>query len=433
MWYFRFAKTTHKGKAMLVKTILNSIEHFKSFVFDTVRFEVIKGIQALVIVIQPRANSNPKCPRCGRSGPVYDTQRTRLYEYVPLWGFPVYFKYAPRRVSCPVDGILVERVPWGEGKERMTTTYQIFLAQWAKRLSWLEVATVFRTSWDSVFRAVRSIVEYGLAHRDLSGVEAIGVDEIQVFYGHKYLTLVYQIDQHARRLLWCGSGHTVKTLLCFFRQWGVKRSAVLKYVCSDMWAPYLKVIHKKAPQALHILDRFHIMKHFGDAIDQTRRTEVRELKANGQLNVLEKNRWVLLKRPENLTEKQTVRLNDLLKVNLRSVKAYLLRQDFQQFWEYSDPPCAARFLDDWVTRTLKTNLDSMKSVAKMLRNHRALILNWFIPEKKLSSGIVEGLNLKAKLTIRKAYGFKNIDHLQLALYHTLGDLPTPILTHRFCG
>lgn len=418
---------------MLVKTILNSIEHFKHFIFGSIRFETIKGIQSLVVIVRARANSGPECPRCGRRGSVYDTQRTRRYEYVPLWGFPVYFSYAPRRVLCPVDGVLVERVPWANGKEHMTTTYQIFLSQWAKRLSWKEVATVFRTSWDSVFHAVRFIVEYGLAHRDLSGVESIGVDEIQVFYGHKYLTMVYQIDHHERRLLWSGPGHTVKTLLRFFRQWGVTSSAAIKYVCSDMWAPYLKVIRKKAPQALHILDRFHIMKHFNEAIDETRRTEVRELKENNQLNVLDKNRWVLLKRPENLTEKQTVRLNDLLKINLRSVKSYLLRQDFQQFWDYSDPACAARFLDDWITRTLKTNLAPMKKVAKMLRKHRSLILNWFIPTNKLSSGVVEGLNLKAKLTIRKAYGFKNLNHLQLALYHTLGNLPVPPLTHRFYG
>ena len=99
-----------------------------------------------------------------------------------------------------------------------------------------------------------------------------------------------------------------------------------------MWAPYLKVIAKKAPNALNILDRFHIMRKFNEAIDEVRRTEVKEFKAAKQENVLEKGRWLLLKRPENLSEKQTSRLGDLLKLNLSSIKAYLLREDFQQFW-----------------------------------------------------------------------------------------------------
>jgi transposase len=418
---------------MLVKTILNSVEQFKSFVFDTVGWETVKGSRAIVATLRARANSRPECPRCGRKAPIYDTQRHRCYAYVPLWGYKVFFRYAPRRVSCPEHGVRVERVPWATGKEQNTTTYRVFLAGWAKRLSWLETAQVFRTSWDTVYRAVCFTVEYGLAHRDITGVAGIGIDEIQVFVGHSYLTLVYQIDHHARRLLWCGPGRTVKTLLRFFRHWGADRSADLKYVSSDMWAPYLKVIRKKAPRAIHILDRFHVAKKFGEAIDLIRRNEVKELKAKGQENVLEKTRWLLLKNRENLSDKQTVRLETLLALNLKVVKAYLLRQDFQQFWEFIDPECAGRFLDEWVTRTLKTNLEPMKDVARMMRRHRNLILNWFLPEPKISNGCVEGLNLKAKLTLRKAYGFKNLNHIQVALYHTLGGLPSPPLTHRFCG
>ena len=142
----------------------------------------------------------------------------------------------------------------------MTHSYKIFLARWARRLSWNEVATVFETSWGCVFRAVKAVVDYGLVHRSLDGVTQIGVDEIAVFAGQKYLTMVYQLDAGARRLLWCGPERRVKTLLRFFRMFGKERSAKLKYVCSDMWGLYLKVIAKKAPQALNILDRFHIMK-----------------------------------------------------------------------------------------------------------------------------------------------------------------------------
>jgi transposase len=125
----------------------------------------------------------------------------------------------------------------------------------------------------------------------------------------------------------------VKTLLRFFREFGKERSEKLKFVCSDMWAPYLKVIAKKAPNALNILDRFHIMRKFNEAIDEIRRGEAKLFKAQNLENVLKRGRWLLLKRPENLSDKQTARLGDLLKLNLSSIKAYLMREDFQRFWE----------------------------------------------------------------------------------------------------
>ena len=153
----------------------------------------------------------------------------------------------------------------------MTKSYQSFLACWAKKLSWLEVATVFRTSWKSVYRSIKWVVDYGLAHRDWDDVEQIGVDELAVFKGHKYLTCVYQLDQNRRRLLWCGVDRKAKTLLRFFRDFGKDRCAKLRFVMSDMWQPYLKVIKKKAVNALNILDRFHIMKKFNEAIDTVRR------------------------------------------------------------------------------------------------------------------------------------------------------------------
>lgn len=174
------------------------------------------------------------------------------------------------------------------------------------------------------------------------------------------------------------------------------------------------------------------MKKFNEAIDNIRRDEVKTFKAEKQENVLLKGRWLLLKRPENLTEKQTTRLAELMKLNLSSIKGYIMREDFQQFWQFADSEAAGKFLDDWVTRALQSNLEPMKKVAKMLRSHKLLILNWFEAKGKFSSGAVEGLNRKAKLTMRKAYGYKTIECLKIALYHTLGNLPERPFHPRFC-
>ena len=348
-----------------------------------------------------------------------------------MWGNKVFFVYAPRRVVCPDCGIRVERMPWVEGKHRLTEAYAWFLAGWAKRLSWKEVAEAFRTSWDHVFCSVERAVTWGRAHQDLSGVEAIGVDEIAWQRGHRYLTLVYQIDGHCKRLLWIGEKRTVKTLLRFFRWFGKERSQALKFVCSDMWKPYLKVIAKKADGAVHILDRFHIMAHLSKAIDEVRAQEAKELMEKGYEAVLTKTRWLLLKRPENLTDKQETKLADLLRYNLKSIRGYLLKEEFQLFWSYTSPYWAGQFLDKWCTKTMRSKIEPMKKVAKMLRRHRPLLLNWFRAKKQFSSGIVEGFNTKAKLTTRKAFGFRTYHASEIALYHALGALPVPKTTHEF--
>jgi transposase len=416
---------------MQLTTILNRVEYFKSFVYGKARWVDGADRPTIEVRIEARKNGRPICSVCGHPAPGYDRLPERRFEFVPLWGIAVLFVYAMRRVECPRCGVNVEQVPWCDGKNHLTTTYRWFLAGWARRLSWKEVSRAFRTSWQNVFRSVNHAVSWGLAHRSLEGIAAIGVDEIQWQRGHKYLTLVYQIDEDCRRLLWAGKDRTAKTLLRFFRMLGKERSARLRFVCSDMWKPYLKVIAKKASQAIHVLDRFHIMAKMNKAIDEVRAAEAKRLERDGYEPVLKHSRWCLLKRKENLTDKQAAKLSELLQYNLQSVRSRLMREDFQQFWEYFYPACAAKFLDEWCTRTMRSKIEPMKKVAKTLRRHRTLILNWFRAEGAISAGIVEGLNNKAKLTMRKAYGFRTAKAIEIALYHQLGDLPEPKFTHEF--
>ena len=419
---------------MQLKTILNRVEMQPSFVYESMRF--IGGPDspdmAIEVAVRPRANSRPRCSGCGQTGPGYDTQQPRRFEFVPLWGIAVFLVYTMRRVHCRQCGVRVEAVPWASGKHHLTDSYTWFLARWARRLSWKEVAEVFHTSWRKVFRSVEQAVEWGRAHQCLDGVEAIGIDEIKWKRGYRFLTLVYQIDAGRRRLLWVGENRRAKTLLRFFRWFGRERSASLEFICSDMWRPYLNVVAKKAAQAAHVLDRFHIAEKMSTAINEIRAQEARELKAEGYEPILKNTRWLLLKRSENLTEKQEPRLAELLQYNLRAVRAYLLKEDFQFFWEYRSPYWAGQFLDRWCTRTMRSRLEPLKKVARSLRSHRALLLNWFHAKGAISAAAVEGFNNKAKLTMRKAYGFRTYRAMEVALYHTLGDLPDPPVTHRFC-
>jgi transposase len=417
---------------MQLQTILNRVTEYKPFVFGRVWLEEDSVRPTVRVQMKARKNGQPVCSGCGKRRPGYDRLPERTWEFVPLWQITVLLVYALRRVDCPKCGVVAERVPWGDGKCRQTLEYRLFLARWARRLSWSEVASLFHSSWHTVYRAVKYVVLWGLVHRDESGVEAIGIDEIQYRRGHKYLTLVYQIDSGCRRLLWIGRDRTEETLQSFFDCLGDTILPGLKYVCSDMWKGYLKVIRERAGDAVHVLDRYHIMARLNKAIDEVRADEARRMKDDGYELVLKHSRWCLLKRPVNLTVKQVVKLNDLLKYNLASVRAWLLREDFQRFWEYQSATWAGKFLDDWIRRTLRSRLEPMKREARSLRRHRQLLLNWFHADGGISAGIVEGFNNKAKLTMRKSYGFRTDEAIETALYHSLGQLPEPKSTHEFC-
>ena len=231
---------------MHVKTLLNACHRIKGFVYTLVRFEEVDGQKSVVAHVRPREASRPVCSGCGRKSSGYDTAReARLFQFVPLWGFQCYLRYRLRRVDCRRCGVKVERVPWARGKRSLCHAYELFLARWARRLSWQQTAEAFHTSWHKVFSSVKAVVRYGLRHRSLEGIEAIGVDEWQWRKGHDYVTLVYQIQGDCRRLLYVTPKRTVRSLLGFFRMLGKERTEQIRYVCSDMWRPYLKVIAKK--------------------------------------------------------------------------------------------------------------------------------------------------------------------------------------------
>ncbi|MDD8050747.1 MAG: ISL3 family transposase [Verrucomicrobiota bacterium] len=420
---------------MRIETLLNHVAKFKSFLFVDV--ELLKEPEVmsttLMVRIEPRKNGRPVCSQCGRPGTIYDHQpEPRYFEFIPLWNIPVQFEYRMRRVNCPHCGVKVEAVPWANGKSPIVNQFATFLANWAKRMSWSETADAFRTSWNTVAQAVKQTVDYGLEHRDLSGITAIGVDEVQYKGGQNYVTLVYQINQCQRRLIFVGLERKAKTLLEFFLEFGKERTQNIEVVCSDMWQGYISAIKMKAPQALHILDRFHIVQMLGKAIDKIRNQEIKDLQSKGfETDILKHTKYCFLKNEENLTEKQRLRLDDVLKYDLKSVRAYLLKESFQLFWNYKTPYWAEWYLDKWCVRANLSRLEPIKTFVRTIKKHQPLIMNWFRAKKEFNSGIVEGLNRRVNLVTRKSFGFKSYENLRYALFLNLGRLPEPEYAHRF--
>jgi len=422
-----------------VKTILNAIQRFPGFVFQDIRLHRHPDgrPRRIEIAVEAHGGIPAKCSRCLQPAPGYDRLPERSWLFVPLWGVVTWFHYAARRVSCPEHGVVVEHVPWSDGKRPITLAMMCFLSRWARRLSWRETARAFHTSWDCVYRSVQWFVQWGLAHRKLEGVQSIGVDEIHWGKSKRadnFLTVIYQIDSHCRRLLWVGKRRTKATLRRGLQALGQEVVQGLRFVCSDMWRPYLKVLAAKVGQALHVLDRFHITSHVNQALDQVRRAESGRLRAAGQPQAehLKHMRWKLLRRFSRVRGRARGQLRQLLRTKLATARAWALKDLFEHFWTYKSVRGAGEFLGYWTWRALRSRLEPMKKVARTLRAHESLLMNWFKAKGEVSGAAVEGLNNKIRVVTRRSYGFRTYEAMEIALYHTLGRLPEPESTHRFC-
>ncbi len=403
---------------MRLETIINKVTNYKFFKIKNTQILHEKGCKEIRIQIEARKNSKPICSVCNNPTTIYDTRKARLFQFVPILNIQTYFEYKMRRCNChQCQKVTMEKVPWGEGKNKLTYEYTSFLASYAKDMSWKTVASRFKTSWQTVFRSVKKVVEYGLKNRKIDNVTAIGIDEVKYKYGHKYITLVYQIDKGCRRLLWLGKDRTKKTLRKFFADtWKEDRRfrRNIKVACTDMWQAYLTVLKEKIPNAVNILDKFHIMQKLNDAVDTLRKDEVKRLKKEGDEVTLKHSRWCLLKRKFNLTKSQKGKLKELVVLNLNVVKGYILKEQFHKFWEYNSPTWAKKFLNNWCALVHEEELNSKPKVnteqkkkgkkdknkkeepeskpifdalikfTKTLKRHEDLILNYFRAKKNLT-------------------------------------------------
>ena len=337
--------------------------------------------------------------------------------------------YCMRRVDCRACGVRVEAVPWGIGKHQLTKAYMLFLAHWARKLSWQETALSSRNTWDKVCQSVEYVVQWGLERRRLGPIVAIGVDEIQYGDGHKYLTLVYRIEQRIHPPAMDRPERTMEGFDRFFTLIGEGLAKQIEFVCSDMWKPSLNVIAERCSQAIHILDRFHIVATMNAALNDVRADEAQATR--GRLRTyLEKVPLVCAEAQAQLTEHQRFRLRPAA-LQPADHASLFAEGGFPATLVYESPTWAGKFLDEWCRQVMRSRIEPMKKIARSLRSHRPLILNYFHAKKQFSSGIVEGLNNKAKLTMRKSYGFRTFHVLETALYHALGKLPEPDVAHKF--
>jgi transposase len=364
--------------------------------------------------------------RCGvcrqRCLEVHDIRKEREWRDMSLRKLPLKLRYHPRRVACPRCGVRVEDFPWAEPWARVTTTLFNAVARLARELSWQGTARQYGLNWKSVATIVKRAVEYGLRNRTRPPVRVIGLDEVSRRKGQVYLTVVYDLER--RVLLWVGDDRTEEAVRPFFtKEMGMRRCHTLRVVCMDMWAPYVNLVREHAPNAQILFDRFHIVKHLNEAVEEVRRSEMRRLSLKERV-VFKRSRWLLLKNPWNLNPDQKERLSTLVRWNAPIVRAYYLKESFQLFWDYKQFRRAETHLQKWMTSAMRSRLDPFKRFVRMLRSHLDGVLPW--TRIRLSNAAVEGMNNKIKSISHRSFGFRTAKNFIAAIYHCCARLPLPL-------
>lgn len=411
---------------MRVTTLFNRLLCLPGLRVEGVSFE---GKEHEVLVIRiARSFKRLSCPDCGtRVRGRFEEKPPRRWRHLPVLGHITYLEGPIRRLFCPVcERVVTEAVPWARPASTFTRPFEDAVALLAQKLSGTAVSELMRISWVTVGSIAGRVVAEKLDERRLEGLCRIGIDEISYRGGHRFLTTV--VNHDSGRVVWAGEGKSSATVHEFLAELGTERAGRLELVTMDLSAAFQKGVREGAPHAEIVFDRFHLARLAQDALDQVRRAEFHKLAAEAGAE-LKGNRWILLKRPENLDPEERQRLAVLSKVNQPVYRAYLLKESFLDLFEsragQNAQQSAEKALDAWIAWATRSRLSPFERLARTVKKHRAGILRAI--ELPLSNARLEGTNNKIRLLSHRAYGFHSAAALISMIYLCCSGISLPQL------
>ncbi len=379
--------------------------------------EVALASEGLYLHVRP-SWKRPRCGECGKKASGYDRQPLRSWRHLSWGRAVVRLLYAPRRVECPKCGVRTEKVPWAEGNSRFTLDFEEMAAYLAQATDKTRVTKLMGISWQSVGKIVERVVARRLDPTRLDDLERIGVDEFSYRKRHRYLTIV--VDHDRRRVVWAREGRSAEALEEFFKELELDRCFNIKEVTIDMSAAYLRAIEDWLPQATVIFDRFHVQRLASDAVDEVRRSIVREIDDAEEASAVKGTRFTLFKNPWDLTRSEKQKLSTLQEKNERLYRAYLLKETLARALDYLQPKRATDTLRDWLSWASRSKLKPFVKAARTIRKHFDGILAYV--KSRLTNGFTEGINNKLRMVARRAFGFHSAAALIAMLFLTCGGL-----------
>jgi transposase len=374
----------------------------------------------LCLWVKPHKNGC-LCPECKHRGRILRTMEHRVWHDIPICGWSISFHYCPREILCRRHGRVQELIPWAEVYARVTYRFEYGMLLYCQLMPQKAAAKILRvppsTLSDQLHRSIGRLRE-GHKIRDL---KTMGIDEISYCKGQKYATVVYDLDRSC--VIWVGRGKGRETIDRFFNEAlsGYQKGQI-RWACCDMSAAYMGAIEEHCPNATLVLDRFHIVKALNEALDEVRKEQWREASEH-ERKALKGLRWLLFKHSAHRSKKDSRILNALRKGNRRIHRAWVLKDEFEHFWEYGAPWAAERFIKRWCTVALKSRLEPIRDFVKMLKKHLHRVLPFI--EKALTNAKAEGLNRIIRIVKNRASGFRSLPAFIDMIFLTVGDLDIP--------
>jgi transposase len=362
------------------------------------------------------------CPQCKRRGRfVRKMDTSRVWRDLPVCGWSVLFWYCPREIQCRRHGRIQEDIPWADPYARVTYRFEYVMLVYCQIMTQKAAARILHVAKSTLSDMLhRTITRIRDGHR-IRGLKTIGIDEISYCKGHKYATVVYDLDRSC--VLWVGRGKGRETIDKFFsEQLSDYQKGQITWACCDMSQTYIGAIEEHCPKATLVLDRFHIVKALNAAIDEVRKEQWREASVNDR-KALKGLRWLLFKHSSNRSKEDSRILNALKRGNRRIHRAWVLKDEFEHFWEYNAPWAAERFLKRWSTTALKSRLEPIRDFVKTLRKQMHHIIGF--AKSKLTNAISEGLNRVIRIVKNRASGFRGLPAFTDIIFLTVGDLDIP--------
>ena len=355
------------------------------------------------------------CPSCQetREGEVHDTLE-RTWRHLNFFQYETYLHARVPRIRCGTCGVKQVDVPWARPGSGFTLLFELLVLSLSREMSVAAVAELTSEHANRLWRILKHYVERARRAVDLRTFHKLGIDEFAIRKGHVYMTSFGDLE--ASRVIFLGEGRkkgVVKAFIEDLRSRGTDPGQI-DVVCCDMWDPYLNGIGTFLKKALVVFDRFHVMTQLNKAIEMVRREEQRDNEA------LTKSRFLWLKNPKNLTDKQEARLEALKRLDLRTARAYQIKLALARFWEIADPAEAVAYLKRWYFWATHSRLQPVVQAARTIKRYWKGVVGFL--DARVTNGMVEGLNSKIKTAMKRAYGFKHVGYLRTIIYLVAGRL-----------
>ena len=354
------------------------------------------------------------CPECGKEDVVYRGTIPRRWKAVPIGRRTIWIECDVQRVDCRRCGVVRQaKVGFAEPKKRHTKAFARLALELSQMSTIQDAANFLKVSWDTVKEIQKEDLKKRYSRIKLRKLKWMGIDEISVGHGHRYLTVVLDLDSGA--VVYVGKGKDQGALEAFWRR--LRRSgAKVQAVAIDMSKAYYRAVTENLPKAKVVFDHFHVIKLMNDKLSQLRRELYNEVTSVRQQKVLKGSRWLLLKDPDNLDEDRNEgkRLERALKLNAPLATAYYLKEDLRRLWSKRTKASAKGFLKRWCQRAESSGVPILAKFGKLLWGYRSALLAWY--DYPISNGPLEGTNNKIKTMQRMAYGYRDQEFFMLKIF-----------------